>query len=120
MFVTSGTKLLLYSGSDISVTFSILDDNGVPYEQVIDLEAKKTKYSPTIPTGSGALVKSSGNEDFIALSITDSEMYTDSPSGGTEYLTGRAFDWGYPGTFLSSCECLTSHRFIFELYYRYA
>lgn len=90
---------MLYSGSDITVTFTILNDNGEPYDQVIDLEAKKSKYSPVIPTGSGAIVKSSANDNFIALSITDSEMYTDSPRGGTEYLTGRAFDWGYPGTF---------------------
>jgi uncharacterized repeat protein (TIGR01451 family) len=30
------------------------------------------------------------------LSVTDTEIYTDHASGGTEQLNGQAFDWGYP------------------------
>lgn len=91
------TKVLLYNPSMNAITATIknLNSQGNLISTTISLPSKKSTYSHVIPTGSGALIESPGNM-FTALSVTDTELYTSTTSGGTEYLHGQAFDWGYP------------------------
>ena len=92
----TGTKTLLYNPgtSNIDVTFTTWM-GARTNTQTLTLEPKKSKYSPIIPTSSGALIQSQGSK-FLALSVTDTERVTDRAGGGTEQLNGQAFDWGYP------------------------
>jgi hypothetical protein len=91
------TKALLYNPSSTTITATVknLNKSGVLISTAITLPPKKSVYTHVIPTGSGALIESPGNK-ICALSVTDTEIYTDHASGGTEQLNGQAFDWGYP------------------------
>lgn len=91
------TKVLMYNPSSSSITATIkhIDTDGSTKTTTVTLPSKTSTYSHIIPTGSGALVESTGNA-FSALSVTDTEKYTDHASGGVEQLNGQCYDWGYP------------------------
>ncbi len=89
--ISSGpTQVWLYNPNptnDIEVTFERLV-NGTLTSSIIIVPAGTSALSPAVPDNSGGRFFTAGEEDFFALTQTDS-------TGGTDN-NGQTFDWGHP------------------------
>lgn len=80
------TRVLLFnpSSNGIRVKMDYLNSQGWKRTASYYISGGSTKYTDVIPTGSGAYLYSTNDEDFMALSMTDTEG------------SGQIFDWGFP------------------------
>ena len=77
----SETKIILYNANtfDVSVTLSTLNTAVVPptvITEILVVKAKKFLLTRYIPSGSGAKVQAPKGQNFVALSISDTNVYT--------------------------------------------
>jgi hypothetical protein len=86
------TKLILYNPGTTAnrITMTSLINGTTRTQLSWNLPAKAMGLSPVIPDNSGAIV--SGASNFIALTITDSEV----TAGNGEGTGGQWYDWGFP------------------------
>jgi hypothetical protein len=60
--------------------------SGSSPDGTIDINPNNTALSPVVPTGTGGRFYTSGEQDFCALTKTDTLSST----------SGQLYDWGHP------------------------
>lgn len=89
------TKMLVYNPNPttIYVEYTILV-NGSEVKKSKKVKKGKATLTGVIPSDSGSIIESTGGENFIALSFTDTEYRT----ATGQKTASQWYDWGFPVT----------------------